>query len=280
MKKITKRSAAVFAAAVMTFSAVSIAAYAKGWTETENGKKFITPAGEELSSGKYSIGGTIYEFSEEGYCLGKFTGWLKTNGVKRLYKNGKSYTGWIKSDGSKKYTLDGYLVTDEIQVDYYSYSFYDVGGMSGETGLDISAEVVGKITPDTETITIKLTKLTDGNAQSFGAPALLERWEKGQWVDCFADLEVNVPMTMELYSLSGKGETLELEFHSIARTGYKLTPGFYRIPINNSSDMGFGQPIAVLSEDGTVTPVSGESTASEPTVAPVSTYAMFEVVAK
>ena len=210
----------------------------------------------------------------------KAEGWVKEDGISRRYHDGAPYTGWLKyKDGSKKFALDGYLVTDEIQRGNYSYSFDEKGNLTDKTPLAISAKVKGKITTDTETITIKLTKLFDGNAQSFGAPVLLERWEKGQWVDCFADLDGNIPMTMELYSLSEKGQTLELEFHSIARTGYKLTPGFYRIPINNVSDNGLGQPIAVVSEDGTVEPISGETAASE-TAASISTYAMFEVVAK
>ena len=242
MKKITKKIIAAVIAAAVTVTAAAVSAFAD-----------------------------------------KTEGWIKEDGVARRYHEGAPYTGWLKNkDGSYKFTLDGYLVTDEIQRKNYSYSFNDEGHMSGKTALDISAEVVGKITPDTETITIKLKKLTDGSAQTFGAPVLLERWEKGQWVDCFADLDGNIPMTMEIYSLSEKDQTLELEFYSVARTGYKLTPGFYRIPVNNVSDSGtgFGKPIAVLSADGTAAPVSGQDAASEPTVDSVSTYAMFEVVAK
>ncbi|MCH5193002.1 MAG: hypothetical protein J1F11_03505 [Oscillospiraceae bacterium] len=213
----------------------------------------------------------------------KAEGWVKEDGVSRRYHEGTPYTGWLKTkDGVKKYCLDGYLVTDEIQRGNYSYSFDEKGQLTGKDPLAISAKVKGKITEDTETITIKLEKLFDGNTQTFGAPALLERWEKGKWVDCFADLDGNVPMTMELYALSKKGETLDLEFYSLARTGYKLTPGFYRIPINNIGDSGsaFGNPIAVLSADGTAEPVSGENVQTEFTADFVSTYAMFEVDAK
>ena len=222
----------------------------------------------------------------------KTNGWVKEDGISRRYNEGTPYTGWLKNkDGTKKYCLDGYLVKDEIQKGKYSYFSPDKDGrLTGKAPLNISAKVEGKITPDTETITIKLTKLTDGSTQSFGAPALLERWEKGQWVDCFADLDGNVPMTMELYSLSKKGETLDLEFYSLARTGYKLTPGFYRIPINdvtNTTESGvmLGGPIAMVSEDGkTAVPISGVKSAKadndEPVPVYVSAYAMFEVTAK
>lgn len=219
----------------------------------------------------------------------KAEGWVKEDGVSRRYHEGVPYTGWLKNkDGAMKYTLDGYLVKDEIQKGKYSYFSPDKDGrLTGKAPLNISAKVEGKITSDTETITIKLTKLTDGSTQSFGAPALLERWEKGQWVDCFADLDGNVPMTMELYSMSKKGETLDLEFYSLARTGYNLTPGFYRIPINdvtNTTESGvmLGGPIALVSEDGkTISGVkSAKADNDEPVPVYVSAYAMFEVVAK
>ena len=240
MKKITKKIMAAVAAAAVTITAAGLAVFAD-----------------------------------------KAEGWIKEDGVSRRYHDGAPYTGGLKNkDGTSKYALDGYLVTDEIQIGKYSYSFNEQGHLTGKTALDISAKVKGKITPDTETFTIKLTKLTDGSAQSFGAPALLERWEKGQWVDCFADLDGNVPMTMELYSMSKKGETMDLEFYSVARTGYKLTPGFYRILINNVSDSGtaLGGPIAVVTKDGTVEPISPQTDSSDPDVASVSTYALFKVV--
>lgn len=274
MKSIIKRSAAVLAAA-MAISAFAATADASGWTETENGKKYIGYDGIEFRNGKYKIGGTIYEFSEEGYCVDKFSGWIRENGVKRRYYKGTPYTGWLKSGDAKKYCLDGYLVTGELQIGNYEYSFNDEGHLSGQTPLSISADC-GKVTADAEIITIKLTMLEDG-AQSFGAPAMLERWEKGEWIDCFADLDGAVPATMELYSMSKKGETLDVQFYSLARTDYKLTPGFYRIPINNTANTGFSlaMPIAVIGDDGKATPVKQEQ--SEPAAEPVNTYAMFEV---
>ena len=242
MKSITKKIIAVVAAAAMTITAAGLSVFAD-----------------------------------------KSEGWVKEDGISRRYHEGTPYTGWLKNkDGIKKYCLDGYLVKDSIQKGKYFYFSPDQdGNMTGKNPLAVSAEVEGKITPDTETITIKLTKLAGGST-TFGAPALLERWEKGEWVDCFADLDGNVPMTMELYSLSKKGETLDLEFYSLARTGYKLTPGFYRIPINDVTDSGaaFGGPIAMVSDDGTVTPVPKQEDNEEPVPVYFSTYAIFEVVEK
>lgn len=250
MKNIAKKIIALAAAAALTITAVSLSAFAD-------------------------------KTAKEG--------WVKEDGISRRYNEGTPYTGWLKNkDGTKKYCLDGYLVKDEIQKGKYSYFSPDKDGrLTGKNPLAVSAEVEGKITPDTETITIKLTKLAGGST-TFGAPALLERWEKGEWVDCFADLDGNVPMTMELYSLSKKGETLDLEFYSLARTGYKLTPGFYRIPINdvtNTTESGvmLGGPIAMVSEDGkTAVPITGVKSAKADNDEPVyfSTYAMFEVTAK
>lgn len=276
MKKTTKRCSAVIAAAIMTFSMFGTA-QAYGWEETENGTKYIRSDGEEAKAGMYNIGGVIYKFSEEGYCVGKFSGWAKSKGVKRRYHEGVPYTGWLKtSGGPKEYCLDGYLVTGTLQIGDQEYIFNDEGHLSGQTGLAISADC-GKVTADTDIITIKLTMLQDG-AQSFGAPAMLEKWEKGEWVDCFADLDGAVPATMELYSMSKKGETLEVKFYSLERTDYKLTPGFYRIPINNAANTGlsFAVPIAVIGDDGKVSPVKPAET--EPTAETPSTYAMFEVV--
>lgn len=281
MKRITMKKAALLAAAVMAVSATGIAAEAKGWTETEGGKKYTLSNGNEAASGKYNIGGVVYDFSEEGYCLGEFSGWAKSGGVNRRYNKGVPYTGWLQNkDGQKRYCLDGYLVKNgDIQIGSTSYKFNDKGYLCGETGLSISASVGnGKVSADTTVLTVKLEKLTDG-MESFGALAMLERWEKGQWVDCFAELDGAVPSTMELYSMSQKGETLEMPFYTIERLGYKLTPGFYRIPINNVADSGFmfTVPIAVLDSE-TGTPVLAEAVQTDPAAEHVNSYAMFKVV--
>ena len=227
---------------------------------------------EEQREGTWHIVHTVFQVTS-----GK-SGWVKEDGVKRYYNQGTPYTGWLKTkDGSKKYVLDGYLVTDELQIGNYSYSFNSDGRMSGKTALSISASVYGgKVSAGSNRLTVKLEKLTDG-VESFGALAMMERWEKGKWVDCFAESGGAVPTTMELYSMSKKGETLEMPFYSIERMNYKLTPGIYRIPINNVADSGFvfSQPIAILGADGTATPVQSNS---EPTAEHVSTYAIFEVV--
>lgn len=250
-------------------------------------------AGKNFTAGYYRLTFTVGE--DENYSQTKQnyyavfeaadvkSGWVKEDGINRRYNNGKPYTGWIKGkDGAKKYCLDGYLATGDMQIGDSSYSFDKNGNLTGQTPLAISADVGGKIKAGTKNITIKLTKLTDNSTQSFGAPVLLERWEKGQWVDCFADLDGNVPMTMELYSMNYKGETLEIPFRSLASTGYKLTPGFYRIPINDVTDSGIRMenPVAVLSEDGTVTPITLQSAKAESAASYASAYAMFEVVAK
>lgn len=246
MKNFTKKIIAAVAAAAITITAVSVSAF----------------AAKNVSNG-----------------------WVKEDGVSRRYHEGDPYTGWLKSkDGSRKYCLDGYLVTDEIQKGKYSYSFNEDGILTGKTPLAISAKVTEKITPDTETFNIKLTKIVADGRQSFGVPVLLERWEKGEWVDCFADLDGNVPMTMELYTLNYKGETLELPFRSLVSTGYKLTPGFYRIPINDVTDNSIimANPVAVISDDGkTAVPISAVQSAKADNSADfVSTYVLFEVVAK
>ena len=279
MKRNTMKKAAVLAAAVMAFSAMGMIASANGWTETENGRKYVLSSGEEASSGKYIIGGVVYDFSKEGYCLGEYNGWAKSGGINRFYNQGTPYTGWLKTkDGAKKYVLDGYLVTGEFQIGNTSYSFNNNGILSGEAPLAISADV-GKVSADTETITIKLTMLENG-LQSFGVPVLLERWEKGEWVNCFADSEGGIPMTLQLYSMSEKDQTLEIQFNSLAYTDYKLTPGYYRIPINNVSDSGaiFKLPIAITGDGVSAQPISAQPVKSEATAAFASTYAMFEVV--
>ena len=205
------------------------------------------------------------------------SGWVKEDGVKRYYNDGLPYTGWLKAkDGVKKYVLDGYLVkSGELQIGNYSYSFNDEGHMSGKTALSIAASVGnGKVSANSSSFTVKLEKLTDG-LESFGALSALERWEKGQWVDCFAEFDGAVPTTMELYSMSKKGETLEMPFYSIERMNYKLTPGFYRIPINNVEDSGFVFTLPIMITDaGAAEPVH-----TEPAVEHISSYVMFEVVA-
>ena len=187
------------------------------------------------------------------------SGWVKEDGMNRYYKDNSPYTGWLKNkDGQKRYVLDGWLVTDSIQIGDTHYIFNNDGYLSGQQKLTISADC-GTVTTADDHITVKLTMLSDGH-ESFGALSQLERWENGKWAESGLG---EIPVTMELHSLAKEGDTEELTLYL---HDFKLTKGIYRIPINNNADT-----IGVFSLDGTPVKVG------DPKAEHVSTYAMFEV---
>lgn len=258
MKKMQKISAIIIAA-VTILSTYATNIYATGWEKTENGDKYQFSSGKFASDGVYNIDGVLYKFSKEGIGVGKYSGWTVTDGVRRFYSEGLPYTGLLKnSAGQLRRTLDGYLVLGSYQSGTVQYDLDENGYITGQKDLALSAEC-GTVTTADDHITVKLTMLADGH-ESFGALSSLERWDKGEWAD--PGLGDN-PVTLELHTLAQKGDTEELTLYL---NGFKLTKGFYRIPINNSAAFA-----GVFSLDGE--PVASGSAGAEH----VSTYAYFEV---
>ena len=73
------------------------------WKNYEQGKKYVSESGENISSQWYRISGSWYYFDENGYMT---TGWRQISGKwYYLESDGKMATGW-KQLGGKWYYLD------------------------------------------------------------------------------------------------------------------------------------------------------------------------------
>ncbi|MGN0578480.1 MAG: hypothetical protein ACI4J4_07660 [Ruminiclostridium sp.] len=77
------------------------------------GKKYCIKADGSLAQKSCTIKGIRYKISENGECLGKYTGWTKSDKGRRYYKNGKLIRNkWIKTKSGKRFYAgsSGYIV--------------------------------------------------------------------------------------------------------------------------------------------------------------------------
>lgn len=245
MKKFTKQLSAILTAAVMTVSAAGMSVSAKtdtekytGWVSSENGWQYMSN-GSPYKEKSREVDGVVYDFSMNGYCIGKYTGWRSESGIKRRYSEGLPYTGWTKSkDGSRKYFLDGYAVTGDFQIGNKVYSFGSDGVYTGNVrSLTLTAECESRVSTDTEKISVTLKNL-DGRHYEYGVLSQMERWEKGKWVSCFKEYKDKNGAVLAFpaigISLTKKGETDTLDFNPQTYTNFTFTEGYYRIPIGSA----------------------------------------------
>lgn len=75
-----------------------------GWKTVNGSKYFFGMDGVALTNNAI-IGNVRYTFGEDGVCTGLYTGWLRKDGFKYYYKNGRYVTGVNKISG-KNYTFD------------------------------------------------------------------------------------------------------------------------------------------------------------------------------
>ena len=224
MKKNIKKTAAVIAAA-MTISAMGIPAYAKGWENTDEGAKYVLDSGKNAANGLYTIDGTVYRFSEDGFSMGKYTGWAKKNGVRRYYKDGAPYTGWLKSSAGRKYALDGWLMTGEFPIGDSIYKFDKNGIYESKTAAPVILKCPETVSVNAKEITVDVSP-ADDNYYICEGITKIEHWENGKWVDCAPD---GFPVADSLLYFT-KDEQLGLEFGFDMLDG-GLSEGYYRLTL-------------------------------------------------
>lgn len=108
--------------------------YKNSWYESGNFKYYIGNNGLPTTKNK-TIDGVRYVFNKYGQCQGKFSGWTKSAGGRRYYKNGVMVTDkWIKTKGGKKYYAgtDGYMRTGWARVDGKTCFFDEKGVWDGK----------------------------------------------------------------------------------------------------------------------------------------------------
>lgn len=248
MKKLIRKLAAVSAAVVMTVSAFGSTVSAEKitdsweWDEDSYMWKYCLPdgsyAGTENARQLYVIDGVTYSFSFSGRSIGKYTGWAKSSdGSRRRYSNGLPYTGWLKyENGQRRYCLDGYMATDNMQIGDHIYTFDEDGYYTGKTALTLITKCDKIVSNDTDELKVALKNL-DGRDYNFGVLSSMERWEKGEWVNCWGDWKGENGEELAYisigYSLENKGDMTELDFNPQLYTNYNFTEGYYRIPIGS-----------------------------------------------
>ena len=248
MKKIIRKITAVSAAVVMAVSALGTTVSAEKatdsweWDEGRYMWKYCLPdgsyAGTENARQLYTIDGVTYKFSGSGLSTGKYTGWTKSSdGTRRRYSNGLPYTGWLKyKSGQMRYCLDGYIVTDNMQIGDHIYTFDEDGFYTGKTALTLITKCDKLVSSDTDMIKVAVKNL-DGRDYNFGVLSKMERWEKGKWVNCWGDWKGENGEELAFvdigYALENKGDIMELDLNPQLYTNYNFTEGYYRIPIGS-----------------------------------------------
>ncbi len=246
MKKLMKKISAAAAVLIISVSIMCMSASAAaeekliGWVFTEKGWVFVMPDGKETVDRLLKIDGILYEFDEkQPYEFQKYTGWAKYSaGRTRRFSHGLPYTGWLKyDDGKFRYCLDGYVVTEKTQLGGSIYSFDNDGEFIKATVLKLKAVCDGQFSSDTEKITITL-KSNDERSYSVKAPDIMERWERGRWVNCEGRRKATSRKAKtngnKNYTIDKRGDTVELSFSPQEYTNNSFTEGYYRIPIESN----------------------------------------------
>ena len=246
MKGFARKFAAISAAVVMSVSAfgANISAFelredfADSWVMTDKGWVFVMPDGNDAVNRLLKIDGVMYKFGSRAHDYERYNGWTKSSdGIKRRYADGLPYTGWLKyKNGQRRYCLDGYIATSNMQIGDYLYTFDKDGFYTGKSALTLITNCDKLASSDTETIRVALKNL-DGRDYSFGVLSSMERWEKGEWINCWGDWKGENGEELAFpsigFSLNEKGDTTELDFLPQLYTNYNLTEGYYRIPIGS-----------------------------------------------
>ncbi|MBQ7981553.1 MAG: hypothetical protein IJ305_08100, partial [Oscillospiraceae bacterium] len=247
MKKLIRKIAAFSAAVVMAVSAFGANASAAmlredvvdSWEMTEKGWVFVMPDGKDAVNRLVKIDGVMYQFDDKwANQYEKYSGWTKSSdGTRRRYVDGLPYTGWLKyKNGQRRYCLDGYMATDNMQIGDHIYTFDENGFYTGKTALTLITKCDKIVSSDTDEIKVALKNL-DGRDYNFGVLSSMERWEKGEWVNCWGDWKGENGEELAYidigYSLENKGDIMELDFNPQLYTNYNFTEGYYRIPIGS-----------------------------------------------
>lgn len=171
MKKAFKRTAALIAAAVMTFT-VPLPAAAASLKNTD-GLMYI-----QEDSGETSL----------------YSGWTKKSGKRYYYKNGvKKKNCWVKSKGERKYylTKDGSVAVGKVTVSGIEYEFDETGQIVKDdwgitvTAEDVTAEGLKMVftfeRPADDCTDSLITSSGNYIAVFTGDEYSVERYEGGEW---------------------------------------------------------------------------------------------------
>ena len=256
MKNLAGKLAAVLAAAVMTVLAAGISVSADteadtpkytGWVSDKNGWQYLED-GVPYKGKPYKIDGVYYEFSEDGYCEGKYWGWLKKE---RCYWRGVPYTGWeelyteLNEYGyydpiGSVYCINGYPMKGEVRRDGRRdgeiYRFDKNISSSNEKPYyyELDADCAPKISVDAEEILITVNSENYNSYEHIvGSPEKMERLKNGKWESCGNPSEYAVDDAE--YVICGTDDnspdSATMTFYPKRYMGGNMPAGFYRIII-------------------------------------------------
>lgn len=249
MKNLVSKLTAVLAATVMTVSAAGMAVSADtetdtpkytGWVSDKNGWQYLSE-GVPYKNKPYKIDGIYYDFSENGYCEEKYSGWSKSG---RYYRRGVPYTGWeelySEPDGDymgNTYCINGYPVPGKLQIEDEVYYFSEQGitFYAEPSPSELIAVCDEKVSVSAEkiSVTVKTSKHYDEYEYIVDVPEKMERWEKGKWESCGKPSEYAVDDAE--YVIGGTDGSLSdsatMTFYPKRYMGGNMPAGFYRIII-------------------------------------------------
>lgn len=171
MKKILKATAAILAAATMTFTVPMTAAAAS--LKADDGLMYIQEDSSEASL---------------------YTGWTKKAGKRYYYKDGvKKKNCWVTSKGERKYYLtgDGSAAVGKVTISGVEYEFDEKGRLvKDDWGITVTAE---DVTADGLKMVFTFERPADNCTNSLitsegkyisvftGDEYLIEKYEDGKW---------------------------------------------------------------------------------------------------
>lgn len=181
---------------------------------------------------------------------------LKTeNGILCRYDDNSvkigEYSGWAKyKDGTRKYFLDGYFVTGEMPIGKNICTFDENGVLTEKKSAQIT------VTPDVpirsgDKVIPMTIKLLGKGCYDMVPSAKLERWDKGEWVDCLGEGVEYVTCDC-LYTLDTVGffddrfnDEEKTDFSPEEYMGTKLTAGYYRLTFGAQGIDGVSDSLTV-----------------------------------
>lgn len=254
MKKFVSGTAAVMLAAVMTINgSAEVSALTYGWQGTPGASAYYM-VNDSYAKGQMVIDGIAYKFTDDGSCLGTYTGFGIKNGRRRYYQNGVIYSkGWLQlSSGTYYFYTDGSMAEGIVTIDGRQYNFATDGKLITSQSADaftVTADKATVYTDSGDSINFTVTAHNISNAAAIQDKIELHRFDNGSWY------KVN-PDPLSVYSMNNDFSTLNYIGNIGGPANYRSSHTISFKPDEYSSKLSTGKYRAViilLSDSGVTT---------------------------
>lgn len=254
MKKFMSGTAALMLAAVMTVNgAAEVSALSYGWQGAPGASAYYM-VNDSYATGLMVIDGVTYRFSQDGSCLGTYTGFGVKNQRRRYYQNGVVFGGgWLTLPSGTYYCYsDGSLAEGIANIDGKQYNFTAEGKLITSSSKDAFTVTADKNTVylgKGDSISFTVTANNISNAAAIQDNISIHRYENGQWYSVKPDM-------LSIYSIGDSMNTLNY----IGTVGdppvYRSSHTILFCPEDYSSSLRSGRyraAINILTEKGVTT---------------------------